>query len=285
MKKLFATLLFCLSGSLAGPFALAADAAFPLDKAPDRINDMAALQNGAKLFVNYCLNCHSANAMRYNKLMDIGLTEDDIKKNLLFTTDKVGDLMQIALTPKDAKQWFGTTPPDLSVIARARSTNLGPSGVDYVYTYLRTFYRDAAKPSGWNNLVFPDVGMPHVFWQEQGARSMERVHVEQVQTTDGQSQWQRTTTQVDPYGFSTVNTEILSDYKGAAGERVTFSGVPARQSAQFDSDMADLANFLGWMAEPVQQLRKQLGVWVLLFLGLFLLVAWRLNAAYWKHVR
>jgi len=265
--------------------ACAADAAFPLDKAPDRINDMAALQNGAKLFVNYCLNCHSANSMRYNKLMDIGLTEDDIKNNLLFTTDKVGDLMQIALTPEDAKAWFGTTPPDLSVIARARSTNLGPSGVDYVYTYLRTFYRDAAKPSGWNNLVFPDVGMPHVLWQEQGLRSMERVHVEQVQTAAGPLQWQRTTTQIDPYGFSTVSTDILPDYKGAAGERVTFSGVPARQAAQFDSDMADLANFLGWMAEPVQQLRKQLGVWVLLFLGLFLLVAWRLNAAYWKHVR
>jgi len=281
MKRLFVALMFCLGS----PLACAADAAFPLDKAPDRMNDMVALQNGAKLFVNYCLNCHSANAMRYNKLMDIGLTEDDIKNNLLFTTDKVGDLMQIALTPEDAKQWFGTTPPDLSVIARARSTNLGPSGVDYVYTYLRTFYRDAAKTSGWNNLVFPDVGMPHVLWQAQGLRSMERVHVEQVRSAAGQEQWQRTTTQVDPYGFSTVSTEILSDYKGTAGEQVTFSGLDPRQVARFDSDMADLANFLGWMAEPVQQLRKQIGVWVLLFLGLFLLVAWRLNAAYWKHVR
>jgi len=285
MKKCLAALVLCLTGMFAGPVAWAADGAYPLDKAPDRINDMAALQNGAKLFVNYCLNCHSANSMRYNKLMDIGLTEDDIKNNLLFTTDKVGDLMQIAMTPEDAKQWFGITPPDLSVIARARATTMGPSGVDYIYTYLRTFYRDASKPSGWNNLVFPDVGMPHALWQLQGSRSMERAHVESVQTPDGQTQWRRTMTQFDPYGFSSVNTEMLSDYKGAAGEQVTFGGVPPRQVAQFDSDMADLANFLGWMAEPVQQLRKQIGVWVLLFLALFLVVAWRLNAAYWKHVR
>jgi len=280
IQQRLGALLLCLSSSLACCLALAADGAFPLDKAPNRINDMAALQNGAKLFVNYCLNCHSANSMRYNKLTDIGLTEDEIKNNLLFTTDKIGDLMHVALTPEDAKRWFGTTPPDLSVIARARATTLGPSGVDYVYTYLRTFYRDAARPTGWNNLVFPDVGMPHALWQAQGARSMERVHVEHVE-----GQWQRTKTSIDAYGFSTVSTEVLPDYKGAAGEQVTFSGVPPRQAAQFDSDMADLANFLGWMAEPVQQLRKQIGAWVLLFLALFLVVAWRLNAAYWKHVR
>jgi len=280
IRQRLGALLLCLSSSLACSLALAADGTFPLDKAPNRINDMAALQNGAKLFVNYCLNCHSANSMRYNKLMDIGLTEDEIKNNLLFTTDKVGELMQIAMTPEDAKRWFGTTPPDLSVIARARATTLGPSGVDYVYTYLRTFYRDAARPTGWNNLVFPDVGMPHALWELQGARSMERVHVEHAG-----GQWQRTKTSYDAYGFATVSTETLSDYKGSAIDQVTFSGVPPRQVAQFDSDMADLANFLGWMAEPVQQLRKQIGVWVLLFLALFLVVAWRLNAAYWKHVR
>jgi len=277
MKQLLAALLMCLSSAC----AWAAEGGYHLDKAPERITDMAALQNGAKLFVNYCLNCHSANAMRYNKLMDLGLTEDEIKKNLLFTTDKVGDLMQVALTPEDAKKWFGTTPPDLSVIARAKSTNLGPSGVDYVYTYLRTFYRDAARPTGWNNLVFPDVGMPHALWQVQGPRTMERVHTERGE--DGQ--WHRSTTTYDPYGFATVKIETLSDYKGIAGEKITFSGVSQQQQAAYDSDMADLANFLGWMAEPGQQLRKQIGVWVLLFLALFLVVAWRLNAAYWKHVR
>ena len=123
----------------------AAGGGFPLDKAPYRVNDMASLQNGAKLFVNYCLNCHSASSMRYNKLKDIGLTDQQIKESLLFTGDKIGDMMHVAMTPKDAKAWFGTTPPDLSVIARAKSVNAGPSGSDYLYTYLRTFYRDTSR--------------------------------------------------------------------------------------------------------------------------------------------
>ena len=97
-----------------------------MDKAPYRVNDMASLQNGAKLFVNYCLNCHSASSMRYNKLKDIGLTDQQIKESLLFTGEKVGDMMNVAMTAKDAKKWFGTTPPDLSVIARAKSVNAGP---------------------------------------------------------------------------------------------------------------------------------------------------------------
>ena len=119
---------------------------------------MAALQNGAKLFVNYCLNCHSATYMRYNRLHDIGLTDDEIKKNLLFATDKVGDTMKIALDPKQAKDWFGAAPPDLSVIARSRAEAGKGSGADYLYTYLRTFYRDDTRPTGWNNLAFPNVG-------------------------------------------------------------------------------------------------------------------------------
>ncbi|MFC3340586.1 cytochrome c1 [Paracandidimonas soli] len=277
MKKLLGALALFLTCTV----SFAAGGTYPLEKAPNRINDMAALQNGAKLFVNYCLNCHSANSLRYNKLTEIGLTEEEIKKNLLFTSDKVGDLMHIAMTPADAKSWFGTTPPDLSVIARARSVNLGPSGVDYLYTYLRTFYRDSAKGTGWNNLVFPDVGMPHVMWQRQGERTLTKTQVHQA----ADQQWERVTTVYDADGFSEVTREALSDYKGKATEEFKFEAANAQAAAQFDSDMADLSNFLGWMAEPVQQLRKQIGVWVLLFLGLFLLVAWRLNAAYWKHVR
>src|SRR3546814_2261037 len=118
-------LLGALALSLTCAIAFAEGSAYPLDHAPDRLNDMASLQNGAKLFVNYCLNCHSANSMRYNKLTEIGLTEDEIKKNLLFTSDKIGSLMKIAMTPADAKAWFGAAPPDLSVIARAKSTTLG----------------------------------------------------------------------------------------------------------------------------------------------------------------
>src|SRR5437016_14683926 len=119
MKKLIATL------ALLPALAFANEAGFPLDRAPERGNDMAALQNGARLFVNYCLNCHSASSMRYNRLRDIGLTEDQIKSNLLFASDKVGELMHVAMSPKDAKQWFGSAPPELSVLARAKASEAG----------------------------------------------------------------------------------------------------------------------------------------------------------------
>src|SRR6185369_8932526 len=140
------------------------------DKFPqDKSTDLPALQNGAKLFVNYCLNCHAAAYMRYNRMRDIGLTEDEIKKNLMFATEKVGDTMKVSLDPKQAKDWFGGTPPDLTVIARSRAGG-GGSGADYLYTYLRSYYRDETKATGWNNLAFPSVAMPHVLWELQGQR-------------------------------------------------------------------------------------------------------------------
>ncbi|HLU78547.1 MAG TPA: cytochrome c1 [Burkholderiaceae bacterium] len=281
IKKLIATIALSLTCTV----SFAAGGGFPLDRAPDRINDMAALQNGAKLFVNYCMGCHSANSMRFNRLTEIGLTEDQIKKNLLFTTDKVGDLMEIALRREDATAWFGAAPPDLSVIARAKSINLGPTGVDYIYTFLRTFYRDTARPIGWDNLVFPSVGMPHALWQLQGPRSMERVTVAHVDTADGNQQWERKIAKYDPQGFSQITTEVLQGYTGSASDKVTFTPVDPKLAAGYDSQVADLANFLGWMAEPVQLERKRLGVWVLLFLILFFGVAWRLNAVFWKDVK
>ena len=165
MKRLLLALLFA-------PIALFANAAeVHLDHAPDKSGDVAALQNGAKLFVNYCLNCHSASYMRYNRLVGIGLSEEQIKGNLLFTADKVGELMTIAMWRADAKQWFGVAPPDLSVIARARTSEHG-AGVDWLYTYLRSFYRDDSRPTGWNNLVFENVAMPHVLWELQGEQVM-----------------------------------------------------------------------------------------------------------------
>jgi ubiquinol-cytochrome c reductase cytochrome c1 subunit len=136
---------------------------------------MAALQNGAKLFVNYCLNCHSASYLRYNRLQDIGLSEEQIKGNLLFTAEKTGETMMIAMQRADAKAWFGAAPPDLSVIARARASEFG-SGSDWLYTYLRGFYRDDARPTGWNNVVFANVGMPHVLWELQGEQAMGADH-------------------------------------------------------------------------------------------------------------
>ncbi|WP_148255950.1 cytochrome c1 [Pusillimonas sp. T7-7] len=280
IKKLLGTIALSLTCAV----AFAASGGHKLDTAPDRINDMAALQNGAKLFVNYCLGCHSANSMRYNKLTEIGLTDEQIKKNLLFTTDKIGDLMHIAMTPADAKKWFGAAPPDLSVIARAKSTTMGPSGVDYVYTFLRTFYRDTSKTTGWNNLVFPSVGMPNVLWQLQGPRSLEHVVVHEVEKENG-LQWERITAKYDEQGFSEIKTDVLENYSGSASNKAVFTSADPKVSADFDSQVADLSNFLGWMAEPMQQQRKQMGVWILLFLSLFLIVAWRLNAAYWKHVK
>src|SRR3569832_2442523 len=180
LKKLMANL------ALLPAFGIASEGGYPLDHFESRITDLSALQNGAKLFVNYCLNCHSASSMRYNRLKDIGLTEDQIKNNLLFTSDKVGDLMKVAMSVQDGKDWFGVAPPDLSVIARAKSSEAG-SGADYLYTYLRTFYKDDSRPTGWNNLVYPNVGMPHALWELEGIRSAK--FVEQKDTHDpGQTQ-------------------------------------------------------------------------------------------------
>jgi len=280
IKKLLGTIALSLTCAV----SFAADGGHKLDTAPDRLNDMASLQNGAKLFVNYCLGCHSANSMRYNKLADIGLTDEQITKNLLFTSDKVGDLMTIAMTPADAKKWFGAAPPDLSVIARAKSTTMGPSGVDYVYTFLRTYYRDTSKPIGWNNLVFPSVGMPNPLWQLQGPRTLEHVTIHEVEK-EGAKQWERVTAMYDGQGFSEIKTEVLQDYSGNPSSKSVFTSADSKTAADFDNQVADLSNFLGWMAEPNQLQRKQMGVWILLFLSIFLLVAWRLNAAYWKDVK
>ena len=154
MKKLILTLIAAL-GIVAG--AQAAEGGIAWDKAPNRTNDLASLQNGAKLFVNYCLNCHSAAFMRYNRLQDIGISEQQIKDNLLFTTDKVGETMKANIDPRQAKEWFGAMPPDLTLVARSRAGH-GGTGADYLYTYLRTYYRDDTKATGWNNLAFPSVG-------------------------------------------------------------------------------------------------------------------------------
>jgi ubiquinol-cytochrome c reductase cytochrome c1 subunit len=278
IKQLIAAAALALAGLAP---AHASEGGFPLDRAPNRINNLAALQNGAKLFVNYCLNCHSANSMRYNKLTEIGLTEDQIRDNLLFTGDKVGDLMRVAMTPADAKKWLGIAPPDLSVIARAKSVNAGPSGADYIYTYLRTFYRDASRPTGWNNLVFPSAGMPHALWDRQGPRELTTVAMQAGE----KGAWSRVTTVYDAQGIASVKTEPVAQYHGHASVDARFKALDPARSAAFDSEAADLTAFMTWMAEPVQQYRARLGVWVLLFLGLFLVIAWRMNAAYWKHVR
>lgn len=253
MKKLLACLIAFLAFS-SGAHAAGGGPAW--DKFPsEKLNEMAALQNGAKLFVNYCLNCHSASYLRYNRLRDIGLTEDQIKGNLMFATDKVGDVMKVSMDPKLAKDWFGAVPPDLTLVARSRAAQGMGSGADYLYTYLRSYYRDDTKATGWNNLVFPSVGMPHVLWQLQGERrplfQKHEEHGHEVEVFTGQ--WEQ------------VKPGLLSQ-------------------AAYDGEVADLVAFMQWMGEPGQSARVRLGAWVLIFLGLFIVVTWRLNAAYWKDV-
>jgi len=254
MKKILASMLAAIV-LMSGAHA---NTALVLDQFPkERVTDLAALQNGAKLFVNYCLNCHAAAFMRFNRLKDIGLTEQQIKDNLLFPTDKVGDVMKVSLDPKDAKAWFGGVPPDLTLVARSRASGSG-TGPDYLYTYLRSFYRDDTRPTGWNNLVFPNVGMPHVLWQLQGQRVAKFVEEEDHHNPG--------------------KTELKFD----GFEQLT----PGKLTPQeYDSAVADLVAYLQWMAEPIQSQRTRLGVGVLIFLAIFTFIAWRLNAAFWKDVK
>jgi len=163
LKRLAAVVLFVPA------LAMAAGGDVHLDKAPVS-TDQQKLQRGAKLFVDYCLNCHAASMMRYSELRKIGFDDKAIADNLIFTGGKVGDLMTVAMTRDDAEAWFGTAPPDLSLIARAKASETA-SGADYLYTYLRTFYKDESRPTGWNNKVFPSVGMPHAMWDKQESMS------------------------------------------------------------------------------------------------------------------
>ena len=251
MKKLILTLIAAL-GIVTG--AQAAEGGIAWDKAPNRTTDLAALQNGAKLFVNYCLSCHSAAFMRFNRLTDLGISEQQIKDNLLFTTDKIGETMRVNMDPRQAKEWFGTVPPDLTLVARSRAGH-GGTGADYLYTYLRTFYRDDTKATGWNNLAFPTVAMPHVMWELQGER---RPVFEKVEA----------------HGHE---TEVFKGWEQLSPGTMT--------PIQFDQNMGDLVSFLQWMAEPAQNTRIRVGVWVLLFLVMAVVFTWRLNASYWKDVK
>ncbi len=241
MKKLLAALLF------APLLALASSEGYKLDTAPVDVTDTPSLQRGAKVFVNYCLNCHSANYMRYNRLQDLGLTDDQIRGNLMFAAEKVGETMSVAMRPKDAAAWFGAAPPDLTVIARSR-------GADWLYTYLRTFYRDTARPSGWNNLVFPSVGMPHVLYQLQGMQTLKVDHV------------------TDAHGHHSEIKSLVLEQPGQLDK------------VQYDQLMGDLVNYLVYMGEPSGGKRVQIGIYVMLFLLVLILVTWLLKSAYWKDV-
>lgn len=255
MKKFICTLLISMA-ALSG--AHASEGGIAWDKFPqEKSTDVVALQSGAKTFVNYCLNCHNAAFMRYNRLRDIDLTEAQIKSNLMFATDKVGDTMKVSLDPKNAKDWLGAVPPDLTLIARSRAGSQG-SGADYLYTFLRTFYRDETKPTGWNNLAYPNAAMPHVLWQWQGQRAAKFVE------------------EKDPHD------EARTIHKFERFETLTKGTMPQQE---FDDSIANLVAYLNWMGEPAQGTRTRLGVWVLLFLSVFIVIAWRLNASFWKDIK
>jgi ubiquinol-cytochrome c reductase cytochrome c1 subunit len=238
MKKFLIALLF------APMLALAGGGNVHLDKWPGSVSDKAALQNGAKLFVNYCMNCHGASFMRYQNLMDLGLTEQQVKDNLMFTSDKIGGLMAVAARSDEQKKWFGATPPDLTIVARARGElgNAG-AGADWLYTYLRTFYRDPNRPTGWNNVVFENVGMPNPLWQLQG-----------------------------------------QNVRNAETHKLEMAVPGQMSTAEFDKAISDLVGFMVWMGEPQQEFRRTLGFFVLGFLLLLFVVSYALKKNYWKDI-
>jgi len=247
MKRFLAALL--LTPALAVFFAAssshASEGGYRLDRAPIDSKDLLSLQAGARTFVNYCLNCHGAQYMRYNRLADLGLSEAQIRDNLIFTGAKVGETMKVALTASDGKAMFGAAPPDLTVIGRSRSA-------DWLYTYLRTFYRDPKSPTGWNNAVFPQVAMPHALWTMQGERSLEVVPGKDHGPAE--YKW----SQLSPGTLSTV---------------------------QYDTAVRDLVNFLDYMAEPAASTRKRIGIVALFFLGILFIFAYALKKEFWKAVK
>jgi len=285
MKNMLTRLaLACVLVATAGG-AMAAGGHVPIEQWPaDRAKNFASLQNGARVFVNYCMGCHSANLVRWNRLQAIGLTDAQIKEYLIFGNQKVGDTMRIAMTPAQGKTWFGKTPPDLSVITRAR-TSFEFKGTDYIYTLLRGYYRDNGSPTGWNNIAYPNIGMPHVLWDMQGPREATLVTTHaHNDPKSGHASFVQTTTVFDAQGNATRTETPLA---GAATEGFSYSFKPAdvAKARQFDADVADLVGFLSFITDPSQYARRSIGVWVLVFLSIFAVVAWRLNSVYWKNIR
>ncbi|MGH1541077.1 MAG: cytochrome c1 [Arenicella sp.] len=263
MKKLLAIILI-----VASPLTFAAGGHNEnLDSVYIDMGDQASLQNGAKLFVNYCLSCHSAAYMRYERVAtDLDIPLQRLKDNLMFTTEKPGDLMQTSMSSKDAKKWFGVTPPDLTLVARVRSP-------EWIYTYLRSFYLDEKSPSGWNNSLFENVAMPHVMYELQGAPKLMSLPGEGDHDDSSEKHG-------DAHAAETVDESTYS----AGGAVFDMSKRGKLSNAEFDSSMRDLTNFLVYMGEPAQMSRKKIGVYTLIFLLIFLLLAMVLKKEYWRDV-
>lgn len=250
MRKLTFALLIAFLPAL----GLAAGGAVSLDPMePDHTNK-ASLQRGAALFANYCMGCHSAQHARYKRVAtDTGIPVELYEENLIFTDAKVGELMKNAMNANQAADWFGVAPPDLTLVARVR-------GDDWLYSYFRGFYKDDTRPFGVNNVVFNNVGMPHVMVNEQGLCAT-APHI-------GES------ASVDPLSGDVRNASVCPEY--------AIEGT--MDAAEFDSAMYDLTNFLSYMADPVKVERERLGIFVLIFVAIFFVFAWLLNREYWKDV-
>lgn len=244
-----ATLVFALVSP--GTFAAGGIA---LEAAGNDVSDIASLQRGARNFVNYCMGCHAAKYIRFNKLQkDLRLTEEQVLENLMFSAKKTDETMTIAMPADDAARWFGQAPPDLTLVARSR-------GTDWIYTFLKTFYLDESTMTGTNNLVLPNASMPHVLWELQGLQ--EAIFVEEVSvSSDGKE----------------TTTEHFESF--------TVTSAGSMTAEEYDQFVRDLVNFLDWAATPEQVERRKLGIWVILFLIVFLIFAYLLKVEIWKDVK
>ena len=237
-----------------------------LEPAPARRLDVESLQRGARNFVNYCLGCHSAQYMRYNRLTDLAISEKDIRENLMFATDKVGSTMNSGISRADAIAWFGTVPPDLSVEARVR-------GIDWIYSYLLGFYRDEKTVTGWNNLVFNNVSMPHALWKLSG--------VQKLVETEYEDEGKAEAAAIAVKGLALA--ERLNERKYVV-KTLALDEPGTLRPVEYKAFVADLVNYLDYMGEPVRNERINIGIGVLIYLGILLMFAYALKRAYWKDV-
>jgi ubiquinol-cytochrome c reductase cytochrome c1 subunit len=266
ITAILAALVVATAG-VAGPAAASGGSDLRLESAPIDRMDVASLQRGAKTFVNYCLNCHSAKFMRYNRLTDIALTPEMIQDSMMFTTGaRLGDTMQITLAPRDAKLWFGAPPPDLSVEARVR-------GKEWLYNYFLAFYQDDASASGWNNLVFPNVGMPHVLWKQSG--------ISRLVTTEYKSQDEAEAAAIAAKGLAQVVQ--TKDHKYAV-ETLVVDTPGTMSPAEYRQTVADLVNYLDFMAEPNKTKARTIGIIMVLLFGVLFVFAFLMKREYWKDV-
>ncbi len=226
----------------------------------------ASLQRGARDFANYCLNCHSAQYMRYNRLTDLGLSEEQIEHNLMFATDKIGSTMTVAMSRSDASAWLGSPPPDLSVEARVR-------GRDWLYSYLLAFYRDDKTATGWNNLVFPNVAMPHVLWNLSGQKKLVETEYEDRDKAEAAAIAAKGLVLLEPAVGGKYVVKTLTD--GTPG---------AMTNVEYEMFVSDLVNYLDYIGEPAKSDRINIGIVVLIFLGVLFALVYSLKRDYWKEV-